>query len=192
VIGRFTLLPNWRRCGHTAEVRNSARRGAAAYILECPEIQEVLMQLPSRSLGVLTLFLLAILVIPGAIAAQETEDTTKLAPALRTARNALTAAWMARDAQAVSRFFADSAAVSTPDQTLNGKAAIDGWLAETTQALSAVRFGTSRFVISESEVTERSTYTVVLGDGTEQSGSAENIWRRQADGSWKVTRLTVS
>lgn len=138
------------------------------------------------------LFLLATVVVPTAATAQETQDTMKLAAPLRTARAALSAAYTALNGQEASRSFSDSAVVDFQGQVFTGRPAVQEWLSGALQGLSSIRFGTPSFTVAETEVTERTGYTVVTTDGTEQGGSTEATWRRQADGSWKIVRLTVS
>jgi len=58
-------------------------------------------------------------------------------------------------------------------------------------SVSALRFGPPGFTISPTEVTETSTYVVVLEDGSERPGTNTFVWRQQADGTWKVIRATV-
>jgi ketosteroid isomerase-like protein len=145
-----------------------------------------------RASVTLALTFLALLAAPGAMSAQETQDTMRLPAALRTARAGLTGAYTALNASAASQFYADSATVNFQGQVFTGRSAIEAWLVDALQGLSAIRFAAPTFVVSENEVSERGGYTVALPDGTEQPGSAETVWRRQSDGSWKVMRLTVS
>ena len=135
---------------------------------------------------------LAAMAAPSSARAQETQDTMKLAAPLRTARAALTAAYVALDARAAGRHFSDSAVVNFQGQVLSGRAAVDGWLTNSLQGISSIRFGASTFTVAETEVTERSTYTVVVSDGASQEGTTEATWKRQPDGSWKVIRLTAT
>jgi ketosteroid isomerase-like protein len=69
---------------------------------------------------------------------------------------------------------------------------MEGWVIALLRELSAVRFGASSFTVSDAQVTERTRFTAVFTDGTEQSGNSEAVWRRGSDGNWKVIRLSVS
>jgi ketosteroid isomerase-like protein len=134
---------------------------------------------------------LSLIAIPTAASAQETQDTTKLAAPLRTARAELTAAYVGLNPQAAARFFSDSAVVDFQGQVITGKPGVTEWLVGSLQGLSSLRFGSASFTVSETQVVERASYTVTTTDGTEQAGSSEATWRKQADGSWKVVRLVV-
>ena len=138
------------------------------------------------------LFALALVAAPSAASAQETQDTMKLASPLRTARAEMTAAYVALNAQGAARHFSDSAVVDFQGQLISGKPGVIEWLTGSLQGLSSIRFGSASFTVTETQVIERASYTVTIPDGTEQGGSTEATWRKQADGSWKVVRLTVS
>ena len=140
---------------------------------------------------VAALFLL-LCAAPAALRAQETQDTMKLAAPLRAARAALTAAYISLEPARANIHFADDAVVIFQDQTYRGRAAVDGWIVDSMTGVSAVRFGTPRFTIADAEVTDYNTYSVTLGDGSLAEGTSEMVWRRQADGSWKVVRLLVT
>jgi ketosteroid isomerase-like protein len=129
---------------------------------------------------------------PAVLGAQETQDTMKLSAQMRAARNALSAGYASLDPTKVKLLFTDSAVVLFQDEMHSGKQAVDAWVAESMTGLSAVRFGTGSFTISDAEVVERNTYVVTLSDGTTAEGTSEAVWRRQRDGSWKVVRLTVT
>src|SRR5688572_4022497 len=144
----------------------------------------------ARRLAVAAFILFA--AAPAALSAQETQDTMKLTPQMREARAALAAGYAALDPAKVKVLFSDSAVVNFGDQTFSGRQAVDGWIAESMNGLSAVRFGAGNFTITEREFTDRNTYRVTLGDGSMQEGTSEAVWRRQADGSWKLVRLTVT
>ena len=146
-----------------------------------------------RSLNRLApLCFLLLLALPGAAPAQETQDTTKLPTALRSARNGLYTALVAMDAAKSSPFFADTAVVLFGGETFRGRTDIHTWLAGQFQVLKGVRFTGSTFNIADTQVTERAGYTVATPDAGEQSGTNEMIWSKQSDGSWKVVRLTIS
>ena len=129
---------------------------------------------------------------PTTLDAQETQDTMKLSAPMREARAALSAGYVALDPGKVKRLYADSAVVNFQDQTYSGRHAVDGWIVESMQGLSSVRFGAGSFTIGDNEFIERNTYRVTLGDGTQVEGTSEAVWRRQPDGSWKVVRLSVT
>src|SRR5687768_14659524 len=102
---------------------------------------------------------LAILAAPAIAPPQYTTDTTKLVAPFRAARAAINAAYIALDTRAVGRHFSDSAAVDFQGQVFSGRAAVDAWLANSLQGVSALRFGPSTFMISENEVMDHSSYT---------------------------------
>lgn len=135
-----------------------------------------------------SILLLAALAAPAA--AQVTQDTTNLPESMRTARATMSAAFSALDGTAAAAVFAEDGAVDFQGQLITGQQAVGGWFAEVFSGMSALRSGSSTFVIAENEITERGSYVAVMPDG-EQAGSSETIWRRQEDGSWKVARLVV-
>lgn len=124
------------------------------------------------------------------VAAQETQDTTRLPEALRSVRSSFSATFSKLDGAAAAAHFADDGAVDFQGQTIAGRQAVGGWFAEMFRGLSAVRPGTATFLIADEEVMERASYVVVTPDG-EQAGATETVWKRQEDGSWKVARLIV-
>ena len=136
--------------------------------------------------------LLLLLAMPLKLNAQETQDTTKLEARLRAARAEISAAYSALDAARTVGHYADSAVVEFQGEVFNGKPAIQAWLTDALAGLSALRFGPANFTIAPTEVVERTAYTVVLPDGTQQQGSSTATWRKQRDGSWKVVRLVVA
>jgi hypothetical protein len=146
---------------------------------------------PTRVAPRLAVALLLLLFAP-ALRAQETQDTMKLAPGLRAARAELSAGYVALDPARVKPVFADSAVVYFQDQIHTGRQAVDAWVVDSMRGLSAVRFGTSTLTIKDAEVIDRNTYMVTLDDGSQAEGTSEVVWRRQADGSWKVVRLLVT
>jgi ketosteroid isomerase-like protein len=134
---------------------------------------------------------LLLFVAPATLSGQETQDTMKLAVPLRAARAALSSGYVALDPARVRPLFSDSAVVMFQDQTYRGRAAVDGWIAESLSGVTSVRFGPSSFTIGDAEIIDRGSYSVTLNDGSQVEGSSESVWRRQADGSWKVVRLLV-
>jgi ketosteroid isomerase-like protein len=114
----------------------------------------------------------------------------QLAESLRSARASMSAAFAKLDATAAAGHFADDGAVDFQGQTVAGKAAVGGWFAEVFSGLSSLRSGTATFLIADGQVTERASYVVGTPDG-DQQGSTETVWKRQDDGSWKVTRMIV-
>jgi ketosteroid isomerase-like protein len=140
------------------------------------------------------LALLALQAVPAAAqtpAAQETQDTMSLPDGLRTARTALSAAYAKMDGLAVVAHFAEGGAVDFGGQVISGKQAVGGWFTEMFSTLAGLTSGAPTFVVTDGEVKERSGYTVHLPDGSQQGGSSETVWKKQADGSWKVARLIV-
>jgi len=139
-------------------------------------------------LGLAAVLLLMGLARPAA--AQETQDTTRLPESLRSVRTSFSVTFSRLDGAAAAAHFADDGAVDFQGQTIAGKQAVGGWFAEVFSTLSALRPGTSSFLIADDEVMERASYVVVTPDG-EQTGATETVWKRQEDGSWKVARLIV-
>lgn len=135
--------------------------------------------------------MVALLVVAAPASAQETQDTAALPQALRTARTGLEAAYAKLDGAAASSHFAPTGAIDFGGQVISGRDAIRGWFGEMFANMSGLRAGAPKFVLGESEVSEKSTYVVALPDGSEQSGTSETVWRLQEDGTWKVVRLIV-
>jgi ketosteroid isomerase-like protein len=124
------------------------------------------------------------------VAAQETQDTTRLPESLRSARTSYADTFSKLDGAAAAAHFADDGEVDFQGQTIAGQQAVGGWFAEVFSGLSGLRSGASTFLIADDQVTDRASYVVVTTDG-EQTGATETIWKRQEDGSWKIARMTV-
>jgi ketosteroid isomerase-like protein len=153
------------------------------------------MQYPQRGKTFVRLAPLCFLLLFAAplTARAQVTDSTKLPAALRSARDSLNKALTSLDAPASSRFFADTALLNFGGEIVRGRAGVDAWLAGQFQGISAVRFQSAGFNITDTQVTERAGYTVTIRDGGgEQSGTNESIWAKQKDGSWKVVRLTIT
>jgi ketosteroid isomerase-like protein len=155
------------------------------------------MRQPTRPVPVILAVLALLLVLPAAPAAaqtpaaQETQDSMSLPEALRTARTALSAAYAKMDGAAVVAHFAEGGAVDFGGQVISGKQAVGGWFTEMFSTLAGLTSGAPTFFVTDGEIKERSDYTVHLPDGSQQGGSSETVWKKQADGSWKVARLIV-
>jgi hypothetical protein len=148
---------------------------------------EAVMQTRSRFM-LLGLLLLA---APVAVQAQDTQDTMKVAAALRAERAGLNKALTALNAKGSVPFFAETAIVDFQGQTFTGRAEIEGWLTQAFSGLSSLKFGAASFKISDAEVIETVQYTVGTPEG-EQPGTTETTWRRGADNKWQVVRMRGS
>jgi ketosteroid isomerase-like protein len=145
---------------------------------------------PARTLhAVASLLLLLGLAAPAA--AQQTQDTTRLPESLRTARASMSAALTKLDPAAAAALFTDDGAVEFAGEALTGRAAVQRWFADALSGVTSLNFSPATFEITADQVTERANYVVGVPEG-EQGGMSKTIWTRQADGSWKVTRLIVS
>lgn len=128
---------------------------------------------------------------PAAVFAQETQDTMQLTSELRTTRSALTDAYGRLAIDDIAAHYADDIFVQFGTDEFRGKEAASAWISQALQGLAALRFGRSSFTIKPDEVTERNSYTVVLPDGNEQTGTVETVWKKQAPGGWKISRMLV-
>lgn len=132
------------------------------------------------------------LLAPAAASAQETQDTTRLPAAVRTARATFQAAYRGLDPVAAAGTFADSAVVDFQGQLFSGRVAIvESFLPTSVQGLASIRFGPSSFTITDREVVENGSYFIVPEGGPEQGGSFRTTWRRMGDGAWKIVKLDV-
>ena len=136
------------------------------------------------------LFLLT-LALPAAVSAQETQDTMKLVPQLRTVRNAMSAGYAKLAGADVAAHYADDIVVQFGPDEFRGKEQATAWITQQLGALSGLKVAAPSFTVKADEVIERSTYTVNLPDGTAQNGSVETVWKKQTNGAWKVARMTV-
>jgi hypothetical protein len=136
------------------------------------------------------LLMLASLAMPAA-AQQTTQDSTALPEALRTARTAMSTALDKLDSAATAALFTTDGAVDFQGQVVTGREPVAGFFAEAFAGVSAVRFGPPTFIIADGQVTERASYVVAIPEG-EQAGTSVTMWTRQEDGSWQVTRLTIT
>ena len=135
--------------------------------------------------------LCGLLLLPAALAAQETQDTMRVPAELRTARATLNKAFTSADPSGAATFFTDSSSVEFRGEVYNGHAAVTGWLQQALAGISSLRFSAPTFVVSAAEITERLTYTVGTPEG-DQTGQSESVWRKQRDGKWKVVRMRIT
>lgn len=140
------------------------------------------------ALGTVPLLLLLALAAPAA--AQETQDTMSLPEALRTSRAELGAAFAKLDAAAAAAVFTTDGAIEFQGQTVAGRQGVNGWFAEVFVGMSGVKSGSSAFVVADGTVTERASYVATGVDG-DVTGTTETVWKKQADGSWKVARMII-
>jgi hypothetical protein len=101
-----------------------------------------------RGIALSPLCVLLLFAAPLSARAQVT-DSTKLPAPMRSARDSLNKALYALDATGSARFFADTAVVEFGGEIIRGRAGVDAWLAGQFQALSAVRFSSSGFTITD-------------------------------------------
>jgi ketosteroid isomerase-like protein len=130
--------------------------------------------------------------LPAAVSAQETQDTTKLARELRAARNAMSAGYAKMAGADVAAHYADDIVVMFGPEEIRGKEMATAWITQQLTALSGLRVDTPTFTVKADEVSERSGYTVSLPDGSSQTGTVETVWKKQTNGAWKVSRMTVT
>jgi ketosteroid isomerase-like protein len=131
----------------------------------------------------------------GAEQAAPAPQTGPEVPAELQARGeAFTAAWNQDDPAVIAEFFTENAAVTADTATFNGRQEVlEGWLepgiaAESTLAVQDQQWeaigqdfrATGRFTYS---------YTSPEGDGS-VTGTYETTWTRDADGQWRVSRMT--
>jgi uncharacterized protein (TIGR02246 family) len=114
--------------------------------------------------------------------------------AIRVAIGEWGAAARAKDAAAFTSFYADDAALlleASPDFT--GRAAIGATIGGMMQDPNfALSFETSSIVVARSGdiAYERGSYELTLSDANQQPAAQKGnyvvVWRKQADGAWKV------
>ena len=136
------------------------------------------------------LMFLVTLAVPAAASAQETQDTTKLVPALRAARNAMSAAYAKLAGADVATHYANDIVVQFGPDEFRGKEQATAWITQQLGALSGLKVDSPTFTITADQVTERAGYTVNLPDGSTSSGTVETVWKREGN-TWKVSRMTV-
>jgi ketosteroid isomerase-like protein len=129
------------------------------------------------------------LALPAALTAQ-TQDTTKLAPELRAARNAMSAAYAKLAGADVAAHYANDIVVQFGPDEFRGKEQATAWITQQLGALSGLKVEPPTFTVAAEEVTENSAYTVNLPDGSSSSGTVVTVWKKQGN-AWKVARMTV-
>lgn len=145
----------------------------------------------SRSLSAVASLLLVIVLAAPTAAQETTPDSTRLPESLNAARASMSGALGRLDNAGAAAHFTDDGSVDSRGQAVTGRAAIAAWFADALAGVTALRFGTATFIIADDQVTERAPYRLLTAEG-EQAGNTQTIWKRQADGSWKVIRFIVS
>lgn len=125
-------------------------------------------------------------------AAEQAEPTP---PAELEARGeAFTAAWNQDDPAVIAEFFTEDAMVAADTATFNGRQEIlEGWLQPGITAVSTLRVQDQQWeaVGGDYRSTGRFTYDYTSPDGDgSMTGTYETIWTRDADGQWRVSRMT--
>ena len=114
------------------------------------------------------------------------ETAVDLADQVRAAETAFAKTMADRDVDAFASFLADEALFFGEEQVLRGKDAIKaGWGAYFAGVTAPFSWSPEVVEVLESGTLAHSSGPVLTPDG-QQVGTFNSIWRREADGSWKV------
>src|SRR5262245_26352432 len=114
------------------------------------------------------------------------EERTRLENEVRAAENAFAKTLPDRDPTAFARFVAEDAAFFGRDSVSRGKpAVVESWAGLFAGAQAPFSWKSEVAVVLESGTLALSSGPVYGADG-KRFGTFNSIWRREADGSWKV------
>ena len=131
----------------------------------------------------LVVLVLALILAPGAVMC---ETAVSLADEVRAVETAFAKTMVDRDIDAFAFFLADEALFFGEQQVLRGKDAIKvGWGTYFAGATAPFSWKPEVVEVLESGTLAHSSGPVLTPDG-KQVGTFNSIWRREADGSWKV------
>jgi uncharacterized protein (TIGR02246 family) len=110
---------------------------------------------------------------------------------IRTAAQRYTSAFNAGDAATVASFYTDDAVLTPPNMpATQGIAAIRGAVSGFLASHPTLSFSPDSITQNGDTATERGRYTLTAGGQTDH-GTYTAVWKRQADGTWKMSADTV-
>jgi uncharacterized protein (TIGR02246 family) len=126
------------------------------------------------------------------IAGCATMSTNDADAYIRSAEPRFMSAFNAGNADAVAAMYTDDAVLLTPNAPAAvGTAAIRGAFAAVAAMHPALSFAPDRIVQSGDVAYEYGHYTMTMG-GNRDQGSYVTVWRRQANGDWKIVEDSVN
>ena len=133
---------------------------------------------------------------PAAATIASTTDPAALRRFLDSAQTRYSTAATSADVPTLNSFYSDDAIVMPPNaKAMRGRAEVDKGNADmvTAMKVTALKLATSDLVTSGDVAIETGTYDQTLqpktGKAIHDVGKYVAIWKKQADGSWKITRL---
>jgi ketosteroid isomerase-like protein len=136
-----------------------------------------------KSIPLLTALVAALALASGPV---QSETQAELTAQVQAAETAFAQTMADRDVTAFASFLADEALFLDGGQTLRGKAAIvAAWSPYYTGDAAPFSWVSATVEVLESGALAHSSGPVLLPDGREIA-TFNSVWRREADGSWKV------
>jgi ketosteroid isomerase-like protein len=130
--------------------------------------------------------ILALCVAASTAHALTADERTKLEAEVRAAETAFAKTLADRDHEAFARFIADDAAFFGRDSVSRGKqAVVDSWAPLFEGATAPFSWQSEAAVVLESGTLALSYGPVLSADG-KRFGTFNSVWRREANGTWKV------
>jgi uncharacterized protein (TIGR02246 family) len=130
-----------------------------------------------------------------AMSAPPAADPAQVRSTIEAANEKAVAGMIANDAAAASVNYADDAVVMMPGMAaMRGRAAAqEGFKGMmTAMSIKAVKFTTEDVMVAGDMAVETGTYTMTMqpakGKAMDDKGKYISVWKKQADGSWKIVR----
>jgi uncharacterized protein (TIGR02246 family) len=130
-----------------------------------------------------------------AMSAPAAEDPAMVRSTIDAANAKAVAGMMANDATAASVNYADDAVMMMNGMpAMRGKPAIEAGMKGMMESMSitAAKFTTDEVMVAGDMAIETGTYTMTMqpkgGKAMDDKGKYMTIWKKQADGSWKIVR----
>ena len=144
----------------------------------------------------LVVLVLALGLFQGCAGTNDTCGTAAPPPELVTLSRDLLGGWQTANLDTISRIYANDALVITPQGEYRGEAAIRSqWIPTALQMMSNFDATPEYFTVSGDAIAEVGRYSFRMGSPDQEprnvAGVYTHTWRRQSDGTWRITRALI-